>query len=416
MFEKVTADSIRIGVVGAGRGRSFMSDSLKKIGYDLVAVCDNNAARLEKVTREIPGIQGFLDYDDMLAFDLDAVVLANHFHQHAPFAIKALEAGKHVLSECVCNATLAEGVALCRAAERSGKIYMLAENYPYSAPNQEMTRLYRSGVMGKVLYADGEYNHPESAQVFNRLSPGVRHWRNLMPATYYCTHAMAPLMLATDTMPRRVTGFVTSADEQVFKNTAKIHDVGSIILCEMDNGALFRNYTAFGVPGHSIWYRYNCSNGGMETSRLNGGQVRIYKEPWCFPAEEVTDAVYTPKFQEYAQEANAAGHGGGDFYVCLEFLRAIRSNCPPWLDVYRGVTLSSIGILAWRSVLAGNVPMDMPDFRDEASRKPYEQDRYSPFLEEGDPYKLPNAVKRSPLPEAWIEAAKADWREAGLDG
>ena len=405
---------IRIGVFGAGRGRSFMSDSLEKIGCQLVAVCDSDQSKLDKIKQDLPGVRCFQDFDDFIAYDLDAVVLANYFHQHAPFAIKALAAGKHVLSECVCNSTLAEGVALCRAVEKSGKIYMLAENYPYSVVNQEMTRLYQSGVMGKVLYADGEYNHYESSRVFNILSPGVRHWRNIMPATYYCTHAMAPLMMATNTMPVKVTGFVTSADENVFRNTAKIHDVGSIIMCEMDNGALFRNYTAFGVPGTSIWYRYNCSYGGMETSRLNHSQIRIYKEPSCFPPDEVTESVYSPKFKEYADDANAAGHGGGDFYVCLDFIRAILGNRQPWLDVYRGVALSSIGIIAWRSVLNGNIQMSMPDFRDEEQRKEIENDCYSPFLEEGDPFKLPSAVKRCPIPPEWIEAAKADWKNAGL--
>jgi predicted dehydrogenase len=414
MKTKEPPAKIRLGVLGAGRGRSFMTESLEKIGCQLVAVCDADEAKLDKIKQDLPGVRCFQDFDDFITYDMDAVVLANYFHQHAPFAIKALEAGKHVLSECVCNSTLAEGVALCRAVEKSGKIYMLAENYPYSVANQEMTRLYQSGVMGKVLYADGEYNHYESSRVFNILSPGVRHWRNIMPATYYCTHAMAPLMMATDTMPVKVTGYVTSADENVFRNTAKIHDVGSIIMCEMDNGALFRNYTAFGVPGTSIWYRYNCSNGGMETSRLNYSQVRIYKEPSCFPLDEVTESVYSPKFREYTDEANAAGHGGGDFYVCLDFIRAILENRQPWLDVYRGVALSSIGIIAWRSVLNGNIQMSMPDFRDEEQRKKIENDCYSPFLEKGDPFKLPSAVKRSPVPPEWIEAAKVDWKNAGL--
>ena len=61
---------------------------------------------------------------------MDAVVLANYFHQHAPFAIKALKADKHVMSETAACHTLGEGVALARAVEKSGKIYMFAENYP----------------------------------------------------------------------------------------------------------------------------------------------------------------------------------------------------------------------------------------------------------------------------------------------
>ena len=93
---------------------------------------------------------------------MDAVVLANYFHEHAPFAIKALKAGKHVMSECAACSTLAEGVELCRTVEQTGKLYMLAENYPFTAFNLELARLYKQGEIGRVLYAEGEYIHPGS--------------------------------------------------------------------------------------------------------------------------------------------------------------------------------------------------------------------------------------------------------------
>lgn len=131
-------------------------------------------------------------------------MLANYFHEHTPFAIKALCAGKHVLSETSCNSTLVEGVQLCREVERSGKIYMLAENYPFTAFNLEMKRLYEAGEIGEVTYADGEYNHPGGdISMGLKLSPGFNHWRNWIPPTYYCTHVLAPLMYITGCLPWR---------------------------------------------------------------------------------------------------------------------------------------------------------------------------------------------------------------------
>jgi len=128
----------------------------------LVALCDLWAEKLREVGTHL-GVATYTDYDKFLRHDMDAVVLANYFHQHAPFAIKALGSGFHVMSECSACKTLAEGVALCRAVEESGRIYMLAENYPFTAFNIEMRRLYRAGEIGRVLYAEGEYNHPMAA-------------------------------------------------------------------------------------------------------------------------------------------------------------------------------------------------------------------------------------------------------------
>lgn len=57
---------------------------------------------------------------------------------------------------------MAEGVELVRAFEKSNSIYMLAENYPQMIFNREMKRVCDTGTLGKILYAEGEYNHPVS--------------------------------------------------------------------------------------------------------------------------------------------------------------------------------------------------------------------------------------------------------------
>ena len=139
---------IRVGVVGVGRGRSFMR-AAAPTGMELVAICDTWEERLEPEGKEL-GVSTYADYHAFLEHDMDAVVLANYFHEHAPFAIEALNAGKHVMSETAACHTLGEGVALARAVERSGKIYMFAENYPYTAYNQEMRRLYPKGTCGRI--------------------------------------------------------------------------------------------------------------------------------------------------------------------------------------------------------------------------------------------------------------------------
>ena len=53
------------------------------------------------------------------------------------------------MSETSACFTLAQGVELIEAVEKSGRIYMFAENYPYTAFNQEMARLYKAGEIGR---------------------------------------------------------------------------------------------------------------------------------------------------------------------------------------------------------------------------------------------------------------------------
>jgi predicted dehydrogenase len=417
MPRSTKTDRIRVGVVGVGRGQAFMHQA-PAAGMELVAICDLWKERLEEVGKRF-GIATYTDYDAFLAHDLDAVVLANYFHEHAPFAIKALRAGKHVMSECAACSTLAEGVELCRAVEKTGRIYLFAENYPYTAFNLEMARLYKAGEIGRVLYAEGEYNHPMPFRAHQAIAPGLRHWRNNLPTTYYCTHAMAPLMAITDTMPVRVNGFTAPlpADSRRLR-LWKHADVGGIILAKMDNGAVFKLLQG-GLPGHSIFYRLHGEAGLMETGRGPGywgpGSVRIVHDEWELDQEQVPEQVYFPQFPEWARAAAQAGHGGGDWFTNHYFAEAIRTGTQPYLNVYRGVAMSVIGILAWKSVLDHGNSYEVPDFSREHSRRKWADDRWRP-LDLDDP-KAPPVSSRGGKREhfaAGLRISRQVWRSIGF--
>ncbi|MCF7855232.1 MAG: Gfo/Idh/MocA family oxidoreductase, partial [Candidatus Pacebacteria bacterium] len=265
---------IRVGVIGVGRGQSFASGATDLVGMKLVALCDTWEEKLEEAGKRY-GVTTYTDFDKFIEHDMDAVVLANYFHEHAPFAIKALNAGLHVMSETAACKTLAEGVALCRAVERSGKTYMFAENYPYTAANLELRRLYKAGEVGDVRYAEGEYNHPGEENWRLSISPGSKHWRNWIPCTYYCSHALAPLMHITDTMPVSVNALSIPEERTQTPNTTKVSDVGSVILTRMDNGAVFRIWGLMLSSIHRVKYEVHGDRGYMATA---DGGVRIHHE------------------------------------------------------------------------------------------------------------------------------------------
>jgi len=384
----MVADAIRVGVVGVGRGMSFARGT-QLPGLELVALCDVWEEKLNEAGKSL-GVATYTDYDKFLEHDMDAVVLANYFHQHAPFAVKALGAGLNVMSECAACHTLGEGVALVRAVEKSGKVYMFAENYPYAAYNQEMRRLYREGVIGKFLYGEGEYVHPDPAEVKLNRSVGWNHWRNWIPATYYCTHSIAPIMFITDTRPVKVSAFVVPYDFDDPTQTmhARRGDTAAVLMLHMDNGAIAKSLHG-GLRGHQNHVRIHGNLGMMENARTaNVSMLRLHRAPFDKSEGEPVERLYLPDFPEYHDEAMRAGHGGGDFFMSYHFAQAIRTGEQPYLNVYRGVQMSICGILGWKSALAGSAPMDVPDFRKEEDRVAFEDDDWSPDPErarEGQP-------------------------------
>ncbi|MFV0400234.1 MAG: Gfo/Idh/MocA family protein [Oscillospiraceae bacterium] len=400
---------IRVGVVGVSRGMSFAVNAALS-GMKLVALCDTWKEKLAEIDVGAD-VAKYTDYDEFLRHDMDAVVLANYFDEHAPFAIKALHTGKHVLSETTCNVSVAEGVALCEAVEETKLVYMLAENYCYTRFNQELRRIYRSGELGEVRYAEGEYNHPMAPEERLRISPGFGHWRNHLPPSCYNTHALAPLMYITECMPISVNGLNISAPE-VGEGTACISDPGFVTLCRMDNGAVFRLFGLV-MPGHSNWYRVHGTKGAAEITRGPGyfgpEQVRVWHEEWNRPdsPDIPLERTYLPDWPSNAEEAEKAGHGGGDFWVEHYFAEAIRTKAQPFLDVYRGVAMSTVGLLSRRSAMQDGGPVAVPDFRDKVARKACLKDTERAF----SGVEAREAKAREVLDTASQQYAEQFWRE-----
>ena len=176
------ADRIKIGVFGAHRGMTMIRVLAKHPHAELVAVCDKYTPLLEKVKAlaDENGIEvaRYETFEDFFRHDMDAVVLANYANEHAPYAIRLLRSGRHVMSEVLPAETMAQAVELIEAVEESGRVYAYAENYCFMPATREMRKLYREGKIGEFEYGEGEYVH-NCATIWPEITYGDRnHWRN----------------------------------------------------------------------------------------------------------------------------------------------------------------------------------------------------------------------------------------------
>ena len=379
--------TIKFGIFGLGRGGSFYNSILANNG-DIVAVCDLSREKLDNAKKLLgKNLATYESFDDFINHEgLEAVFLCNYFHEHTPYAIKALERGIHVLCECASNATMADGVALVRAAEKSSAFFMIAENYPFMKFNLEMRRVYRTGVLGKCLFAEGEYNHPlnpENHGLIKHLRPYLKHWRNLLPRSYYVTHALAPLMHMTGAVPKRVTAMPVYAPfpKGTVAEYWPVQDRAAIITTLNDDDSVFRvtGCAAFGYEENS--YRICGERGQIQNVRGEKEKVSLIFNEWDVPENREIVNTYTPSWKDRDEKIiERGGHGGGDFLVIREFFDCIRENRKPDFDEYFATTMASVGILAHRSLLERGVPYDIPDFHKEEDRKKYENDFISPFF------------------------------------
>ena len=165
----------KIGLVGLGIGRELLRVVRECGNTTVAAVCDTNASKARRVSDEDAGIQTYTDLDDMLATDIDAVVIATPIQFHGPQAIAAIRAGKHVLCQYIAAADEREAEGLLRACHESGVTYMLIETDCHERQNVAMMQLARRGVLGDLTTGRGHYIH--DCRSMGRNPDGSLTWR-----------------------------------------------------------------------------------------------------------------------------------------------------------------------------------------------------------------------------------------------
>lgn len=291
-----------------------------------------------------------------------------------------------MFSECISNGTMAEGVDLIRAFEKSNSIYMLAENYPQMNFNREIKRICDGGTLGKILYAEGEYNHPMNSfdtQTYKTYKYFSKHWRNFLPRTYYITHSLGPVMWATGATPVKVTAFAAFAPWNEDEPCASyVADRAAIVTTQNDDGSIFRITGCATFGAHHNSYRVCGTNGQIENLRGMDGKIMLRYNDWSKPEGAEETNLYAPSLNDKDEELiKNSGHGGGDYLTVRMFVDCIKARIQPQhpFDIYSAVNMSSVGILSHRSMLDGDKPYDIPDFHKEECRKQYENDRLTPF-------------------------------------
>src|SRR5919106_1429436 len=116
---------LRVGVLGAGQiSQAAHFEACRKAkNAELYAICDVAEELLERMFAVHAPRKAYADYDAMLADpEVDAIIIAIADQFHAPMALRALEAGKHVLVEKPMGVTVEESEDLCDAAGTTGLV------------------------------------------------------------------------------------------------------------------------------------------------------------------------------------------------------------------------------------------------------------------------------------------------------
>jgi predicted dehydrogenase len=179
----MTADGsppLRVGVLGAGPiSQAAHFEALRKArNCELYAICDRATDLLEDMARVHRPGRTYADYDAMLEDPrLDAVVVAVADQFHVDAAVRALDAGKHVLVEKPVGVTVAEGVRLRDKVAETGLVLQVGTMRRFDegiAFARDFVREELGALVGlKAWYCDSSYRYTmtDALQPATRQSP-----------------------------------------------------------------------------------------------------------------------------------------------------------------------------------------------------------------------------------------------------
>jgi predicted dehydrogenase len=157
---------VKIGIAGLGfMGMIHYLAARQVRGARVAALCSRDRTKLAGDWTGIRGnfgppgthmdlgdVKRYEQFDQLLAdSDIDLIDICTPTHLHAPMALAALKAGKHVLVEKAIALTTDDADAMVRAARQAGKLFMVAHVLPFMPEFRFAADAVRSGRFGKLL-------------------------------------------------------------------------------------------------------------------------------------------------------------------------------------------------------------------------------------------------------------------------
>ena len=152
----------RAVVIGYGyAGRSFHSYLIGlDSGLTLHGVCSRNPETRRKIVQE-RGCRAYESFEQVSSDpDVDLVVLATPHDTHADLAVRALDAGKHVVTDKPMCTSLAECDRMMAAAGRSGRLLTVFQNRRWDGDFLTLRKLLADGALGELRWLEMAWQVP----------------------------------------------------------------------------------------------------------------------------------------------------------------------------------------------------------------------------------------------------------------
>jgi predicted dehydrogenase len=337
----------------------------------------------------------------LAASDVHAVALFTQRWMHAPMALAALRAGKHVYSAVPAATTLEELSELVDTVKTTGLTYMMGETSYYYGATVYCRQRWQQGEFGRFVYGEGEYIHDMSHGFYEAYQySGGEQWKQTAgyPPMLYPTHSVAMVLAVTGARMTHVSCFgqVDNHPDGIFRMGANLwnnrfsnetalfrtSDGGSVRInefrragltagrcvrmslfgtnaCfeEIANGAVWAPIhqemenvepliVCSGVHSHDQWQELKVN--AKLKAEFYGGFAKVH---------EPLRKRLPPSFNDQPN-----GHEGSHQFLVDDFVTACTNRTVPPVSIWDAARFNAPGIVAHQSALHEGELLPVPDF------------------------------------------------------
>lgn len=394
LFAEDKPGNIRLGFIGTGsRGTSLLRTLLLFPQVEVRAVCDlvrERAARARDIVEQQTGLApevyaGTESIWETLVQrnDLEAVIIATPWEWHTRMAVGAMRTGKYPGVEVPAAATMRECWELVRTSEKTGVPCMMLENVCYFRNVMALLCMARAGLFGDLLHCEAGYQHDCKSLMFT--PDGQLTWRGQHAAqlngNHYPTHAVGPIaqwfninrgdrfvsLSSVSTASRSLKQYAAKKfgpDHALARRDYAQGDINTTLLKTAQGRTIALYYNTVTHRPYDLIFLVEGVKGvylGTNNSIcLEEGEKP--SESWE-PFEPYQKKHEHPMWQAFAEEAaRSGGHGGAEYLMFHDFLKAVQNKAAAPQDVYDAAAWSAIVPLSHESVAKGGKVLRFPDF------------------------------------------------------
>jgi predicted dehydrogenase len=362
---------INVAIVGLGFGKEFIPIYQRHPNTNMYAICQRTQEKLDEVGARYSIEKRYTAFEELIKDpQVDVVHINSPIHMHAPQAVAALKAGKHVACTVPAATTVDECRQIVKAAVKSRKNYMMMETAIYTREFLYIRELRDTGKLGRIQFMRGCHQQEMAGW------PG--YWEGL-PPMHYATHAVSPCLALVRGEADYVSCFGSGriADALIAKYGSPFAVESALFKVRAQQMAfevtrsLFetaRQYVeSFDVYGDKMSFEWTQVEDEQPVTHVGEKPERVtipdYARLLPEPIQRFTTKGVYDTEHAHLSFTQGGGHGGSHPHLVHEFVSSIVEGRASFPDVYQSVNWTCAGICAHESAMRGGEIVHLPDFR-----------------------------------------------------